>query len=134
MKQKKQKSEAGENTGEGRPARPFYRRADVLVIVALLAAAVLWLALSMGRGAGLVATVSTAGDEPQPMQSIRLDRDGEYHIEGALPVTLEVADGAIRFVNSVCPDHVCENTGWLRYEGDWALCAPAGVMVRVDKE
>ena len=48
----------------------------------------------------------------------------------ALPVTLEVKDGAVRFVNSVCPDHICENTGWLRLEGEAAVCAPAGFPSR----
>ena len=48
-----------------------------------------------------------------------LSQDGVYPIEGAaLPVTLEVKDGAVRFVVSVCPDHICENTGGLRLEGD----------------
>lgn len=58
---------------------------------------------------------------------LALSQDGTYPIEGAaLPVTLEVKDGAVRFVNSVCPDHICENTGWLRLEGEAAVCAPGG--------
>ena len=48
-------------------------------------------------------------------------------------MTLEVKDGAVRFVNSVCPDHICENTGWLRLEGEAAVCAPAGVSVTVEQ-
>ena len=63
-----------------------------------------------------------------------LSQDGVYPIEGAaLPVTLEVKDGAVRFVDSVCPDHICENTGWLRLEGEAAVCAPAGVAVTVQQ-
>lgn len=46
---------------------------------------------------------------------------------------LEVKDGAVRFVDSVCPDHICENTGWLRLEGEAAVCAPAGVAVTVQQ-
>ncbi len=29
------------------------------------------------------------------------------------PVTLEVSEGRIRFINSQCPDHICESYGWL---------------------
>ena len=63
-----------------------------------------------------------------------LSQDGVYPIEGAaLPVTLEVKDGAVRFVDSVCPDHICEGYGWLSKEHDQAVCMPAGVVVSVEK-
>ena len=65
---------------------------------------------------------------------LALSQDGTYPIEGAaLPVTLEVKDGAVRFVNSVCPDHICEGYGWLSKEHDQAVCMPAGVVVSVEK-
>ena len=67
-------------------------------------------------------------------QRIPLSRDGTYSIEGApFSVTLEVRDGAIRFVDSQCPDHICENFGWLSKEHDQAVCAPAGVVVSVEE-
>jgi len=28
-------------------------------------------------------------------------------------------------VDSPCPDHLCENFGWLSRAGDWAACLPA---------
>ena len=62
---------------------------------------------------------------------ISLAKDGEYKIEGKLPVTLEVKEGKIRFVRSVCPDHVCEGVGWIGTEGEQAICMPAGVSVTI---
>ena len=63
-----------------------------------------------------------------------LDKDGTYEIsEGKLPVTLEVSEGRIRFINSRCPDHICEGYGWLSKEHDQAVCMPAGVVVSVEK-
>ena len=60
--------------------------------------------------------------------------DGTYEIsEGKLPVTLEVSEGRIRFINSRCPDHICEGYGWLSKEHDQAVCMPAGVVVSVEK-
>ena len=53
---------------------------------------------------------------------------------GKLKVTLEVKDGAIRFVDTVCPDHLCENEGFIRYEDESAICMPAGVAVLVTDE
>jgi len=64
---------------------------------------------------------------------IPLDEDGIYRLEGDLPVTFEVKDGRIRFIDSVCPDHLCEGFGWLGGETDFdiAICMPAGITVQV---
>lgn len=114
----------------------FARRRDVLIIVALLlVAVVLYFAFTFGRGQGGLArvTVLQAGGE-QIVTEVNLSKDEIIHIEGAaLPVTLEVLEGRIRFIHSQCPDHVCENAGWLQYEGDEAICLPAGVWVRVER-
>ena len=55
-----------------------------------------------------------------------LDRDATYDIvSGDYTIHLQVQNGAIRFVDSPCPDHLCENFGWLSRAGDWAACLPA---------
>ena len=87
--------------------------------------------LARPGGAGGAARVDIAGGGTV---RLALSQDGTYPIEGAaLPVTLEVKDGAVRFVNSVCPDHICEGYGWLSKEHDQAVCMPAGVVVSVEK-
>lgn len=94
--------------------------------------------------AGMIAVIggitreegSTARVEITDAETITLplDKDGIYEIsKGKLPVTLEVSDGRVRFVNSRCPDHICEGYGWLSKEHDQAVCMPAGVVVSVEK-
>lgn len=74
------------------------------------------------------------GDHGRGDDTLPLDKDGTYEIsEGKLPVTLEVSEGRIRFINSRCPDHICEGYGWLSKEHDQAVCMPAGVVVSVEK-
>ena len=41
-----------------------------------------------------------------------------------LPVSFELKDHKIRFVNVTCPDHLCEQTGWCQNPGDRAVCLP----------
>ena len=104
---------------------------NILFALAILAAAGLLALWGMGRGAGAQAVVSVAQGETR---RISLAQDGVYQIEGApFPVTLEVKDGAIRFVDSQCPDHICENYGWLSREHDQAICAPGGVVVTIEE-
>lgn len=101
----------------------------------LLAAAVLALVLYTRRAQGGSATVTIAGGETRVLS---LAQDGIFTFDesdGArLPVTLEVREGRIRFIDSQCPDHLCENFGWLRYAHDEAICLPAGVVVSVEEE
>ena len=63
---------------------------------------------------------------------ISLDTDCVHTIsEGKFVATLEVKDGAIRFINSQCPDHLCEGFGFIKDEDDMAVCMPAGVAVLI---
>lgn len=100
----------------------------------LFAAAVLLLAggavLLRPHAPGAAARVTVSGGEEMLLS---LEREGRYAIEGGrLPVTLEIAGGRIRFVESQCPDHICERYGWLSQENDQAVCMPAGVVVTVE--
>ena len=101
----------------------------------LLLAAVLAVVLRQGRTEGGQAMVRIVGAQEH---TISLAEDKIYTFDkaqgAALPVTLEVADGQIRFIQSQCPDHVCENFGWLRYTHDEAICLPAGVVVAIERE
>ena len=104
---------------------------NMVFVLGVLAVAAALFFLARPGGAGGAARVDIAGGGTV---RLALSQDGTYPIEGAaLPVTLEVKDGAVRFVNSVCPDHICENTDWLRLEGEAAVCAPAGVSVTVEQ-
>lgn len=97
----------------------------------LLLAVVITLLTANGR-AGARARVEIAGGETQYLP---LNKNGTYAIEGAaLPVTLEVKDGKVRFINSQCPDHVCEGFGWVATEYDTAVCMPAGVVLTVEPD
>lgn len=111
--------------------RPFIRRADVWIIATIVLICAALLFLFALRPPGAVAVVSIGVGDATVTQKIPLNESGIYHIDGALPVTLQVQDGAIRFINSRCPDHTCEGFGALSREGDWALCAPSEVYVNI---
>lgn len=129
-----QKNPAPELTKPPRPV--FFKRRDLFFVLALLlVAAVLFCVFTLGRPQGGLARVTVVHDDgTQTVTEVDLSQDAVLNIEGAkLPVTLQVQEGRIRFIHSQCPDHICENTGWLQYEGDEAICLPAGVWVRVER-
>ncbi len=64
-----------------------------------------------------------------------LNEDGTYSYTtqtgSLLDFTIEIKDNKARFVNSNCPDGLCENFGWVSAGYDQAICLPAGVMLTV---
>ncbi len=74
-------------------------------------------------------------DKTDTRMEISLSENKIHTIEeGNFTVTLEVKDGRIRFINSVCPDHICEGYGFISMEDDSAICMPAGVRVLIESE
>ena len=58
-------------------------------------------------------------------ETIPLDEDHDYLYDvGDYIVHLQVKDGAVAFLDSQCPDHVCEQFGWLSEQDAWAACVP----------
>lgn len=96
------------------------------VILAAALALLGWQAWKRTRTAGLPLQAQlTYGDDSQTM-IIPLDKDARYDVDtGLLTIHLEVTDGAIRFVDSPCPDHVCETYGYLTQVEAQAICMPA---------
>ena len=106
---------------------------NLLFAVVVLAAAALLFALACSRApkAQPLEAVVDFGDGITETLSLNEDHDYLYEV-GDYIVHLQVKDGAIAFRDSQCPDHVCEQFGWLREEGAWAACVPAGVYVKVE--
>lgn len=71
------------------------------------------------------------GDPAQEMR-IPLNEDAIYDIDtGTYTIHLQVQDGGIAFIDSPCPDHLCEGFGTLRNVGDWAACLPARASLTI---
>ncbi len=87
----------------------------------------------LNRETGDVAMVAIDGTDKR--YEISLTEDKIHSIsEGNFPVTLEVKEGRIRFINSQCPDHLCEGFGFIQHEDESAICMPAGVAVLITDE
>ncbi len=106
------------------------RRTNLLfAAVVVLLAAVVYFATRGGSGR---TAVIQYGD-PQQTMRVSLSQDADYDLDSnGYTVHLQVRDGTIAFVDSPCPDHLCEGFGRLSREGDWAACMPAHVSVTVE--
>jgi len=104
---------------------------DLLVILAALVLSFAVLAcvrLTRAPGAEVVITI-----------------DGEIYMRRSLDekdVTIEIVDdgrkntvvikhGAVCVSEASCPDHVCVNSGWKKYDGETIVCLPNKLVVTV---
>ncbi|MBQ3009174.1 MAG: NusG domain II-containing protein [Oscillospiraceae bacterium] len=103
----------------------------ILIGLVLVAAAGIYFWRNTTAVKGVVAVVRIDGTDKR--QEISLEENGIHTIEdGRFIVTLEVQDEKIRFINSLCPDHLCEGYGFIGNEDEIAVCMPAGVAVVIE--
>ncbi len=103
-------------------------RIDAIVIASLLLLSSLVLLvvfLTRQEGATVSVTVDgvTVGEYP-------LGVNGVYELCNGKNV-LTVEDGRAYMSYSSCPDHLCENTGRIKYVGEQIVCLPNKVTVTV---
>lgn len=60
--------------------------------------------------------------------------DCVFSLEEVPEVTICVKSGEIAFVNSKCPDGLCEKSGFLKKTGDTAACLPFKTVITVRGE
>ena len=109
--------------------KKFFTRRDLFLLLGLVTfIALLFFGRRLLARPGESALVTVVDGESL---TIPLDQDEIYHIDARLPVTLEVKDGRIRFIDSQCPDLLCEGFGFISSEGEQATCMPAGVNVTI---
>lgn len=95
------------------------------LILAVVICAAVGFYLYRPREGRTVAVISVDGTEIRRIDLAQAE-NGVFSIreETGKPVSFEVLDGAIRFVNVTCPDHVCEKAGWCDGPGQRAVCMP----------
>lgn len=109
----------------------IYKRDVILILIILTAAFSLIVWRYHTAGQGKMAVLSYGGTETL---SIPLWKDGIYEAESnEMNLHIEVKDGKATFINSPCPDHTCEQFGWLEKEGDIAVYLPGAAILEISK-
>lgn len=126
-------SVTGKKSDTAAPKGSVWKKNALFALAVLALAAVIFIAVRVlhpNKGTGLQAVVDFGSGASE---TLSLDKDYDYLYDvGDYVVHLQVKDGAIAFQDSQCPDHVCEQFGWLDKDGAWAACVPAGVYVVVE--
>ena len=92
----------------------------VFAAVILAAAAVLLLVRKANQTGAPLCAELIYGDSNTRL-TFPLEKDADYDVD----------TGAARFVDSPCPDHICESFGWLSEEDQTATCLPARAVLSI---
>ena len=103
-------------------------RIDIIVISAILVFALLLLLfMTLLKKEGSTVSVEVDG---QVVAEYSLFIDGIYELNGGTN-TLVIEGGVAYLSYSSCPDHVCQNTGKIKYVGETIVCLPNRVTVTI---
>lgn len=121
---------------QGQHTRKLVKWQDLTLAIALIAACLGFLAVRAANARP--ATLAHIYLQDALIEELSLDSGDDYRIDLAgshgVPVSFEVKDGAIRFVDVDCPDHLCERTGFVSTDGETAVCMPNRVAVVVSTQ
>ncbi len=100
------------------------RRWEPVALLAALLALAGWFLVSNRTGAHGVAHLSVDGAEILTLDlAAAPDETIDLRLHG-VPGLLEIRGGRARFRDVSCPDHICEQTGWVWRDGQSAVCVP----------
>ncbi len=61
-----------------------------------------------------------------------LNQDKEIVVNGKLGTAkVVIKDGRVRILNSPCPLKICEKKGWISKKGDFIICIPNRVVIKI---
>ena len=104
----------------------------LLFAVVVLAIAAVLLAVRSHNATGGKLTAQLIYGDANAVMDIPLEKDETYSVDtGYYTVHIEVKDGRARFIESPCPDHICEGFGWLSAEDQTATCLPARAVLTI---
>lgn len=103
----------------------FFKLTDLLLILILLFVG-FFAHRALSGGNNLIAEITVDGTVYQKIDLKSVDEPYFLQINS---LSIEVANGKIRFFSSDCHDKTCKNSGWLSASGSFAACLPNRVAI-----
>lgn len=109
--------------------RKLFRRADILIIIAVSALSFLLFIPNLFDNDSLVAQIYVEGES---VREINLDEVTEaYTLSPKKGTVISVKNGAICFSDASCKDEICIDSGWLTSKGQTAACLPEKIVITI---
>lgn len=109
--------------------RPFFRRADFLIIVAILVVCLVVIVIQWLGKTPLQIAKADVYKDGEIVMNIDLNKPAEIPFGN---VKFLVKDNKIKFLESDCPDKLCVNTGFIEHANDIAVCLPNKIYIKIE--
>lgn len=112
--------------------RKFFKKTDLIFLGVLLVCCILvllWMRLPK-RQAGAIAEITYDGKVVKTI-SLSTAADEIFVLPENPRVSFQIQNQQIRFVNTECPDKLCENVGFLHESNPLAVCLPNRVSLKI---
>ncbi len=113
---------------ETKRGKRFLTKGEAAVLLAVLAALLLWLLLPRSAGGQVVVTV---GGQELGRWLLVEDRTLPVQGAGGFSLTLVIQDGAAWVEGSTCPDLICQHHSPIQNRGESIVCLPGQVVITV---
>ncbi len=109
----------------------LFKKADLIVIALIIAAAGIFMFLGSRNSSNPVAEISVDGKIIQTIDLDSVKEKTEIKPDGDYNILIVAENGRIRFEHSDCKDKLCVASGNLEKSGDIAVCLPAKTVITV---
>ncbi len=109
----------------------LFRKGDIAVIAAIVAAALIFAFTSISDGENLQAVITVDGEIVETVDLSSVKERTIITPDTQPQVVIVAENGEIRFDSADCEDRLCVNTGSLKKGGDTAVCLPAKTVITV---
>ncbi len=104
-------------------------KADIILIVSVLAVAGIFLLIRKNAGTGLTVSIEVDGECVKEMS---LDKDTTYEVATEKGRNLVVVkDGNVSVTEADCPDKICVKHKEISKQGETIICLPHKLVVEV---
>jgi hypothetical protein len=111
--------------------RSLTDKKDIIFIVALLVAAVVFYVAYnkiFAQNKDIYAEISVDG---KAVKTVELYENQTFSLDDMQNITFDVKNCAIAFVHSDCPDKICVKTGYIKKQGQTAVCLPNKTTLKI---
>lgn len=111
-------------------------KGDKILVIVVLVCTVLFFGVKYlvdmnNQAEQKILNVSLDGKVIREINLSKVKEKSIIQIKGNLISKIEIDNGRVRFVNAICPDKICEKTGWLEKPGQIAVCLPNKVIIKI---
>ncbi len=110
----------------------FIKRADIILIVVIIVAAVLFILPQYLDSEPPIAVIYSSGEEVERIDLISVTEPYQIKLDCTPAVEITVEPGIIYYSYAECHDKLCMNCGQLSRPGNTAACLPSETLIVIE--